>query len=249
MKTPTLYGLIGKKLDHSFSASFFNSKFKKEKINSEYRLFPIENIDDLQFLINKFPNLKGLNVTVPYKQTVIPFISCLSDEAHEIGAVNVIKIQREKQKIRLLGFNTDAIGFKNSLLPLINSDIKQALVLGTGGASKAVSYVLNMLGIKINSVSRTSAPHIITYQDLTKKIISENLLIINTTPLGMYPEINTCPDIPYQYLTSKHICYDLVYNPELTKFLALSEQYGARIKNGMEMLYLQAEASWEIWKD
>ena len=242
-----LYGLIGKKLGHSYSADFFSSKFKKEKIDAEYKLFPLPSIQDLPGLIKENTDLVGLNVTVPYKEEVLPYLTSLSEETRKIKAVNVIKISREKEEIILKGYNSDGYGFRQSLLPLLRPDIKKALILGTGGASKAVDYVLKNLGIKTTFVSRTPAPDRITYKDLDKKTIDENLLIVNTTPVGMFPDTGFYPDIPYQFLTPKHICYDLIYNPEETEFLRRAKEMGATIKNGLEMLRLQAERSWEIW--
>ena len=241
------YGLIGKKLGHSYSGDFFSTKFKKEKIDAEYKLFPLPSIQDLPGLIKENTDLVGLNVTVPYKEEVLPYLTSLSEETRKIKAVNVIKISREKEEIILKGYNSDVYGFRQSLLPLLRPDIKEALILGTGGASKAVDYVLKNLGIKTTFVSRTPAPDRITYKDLDQKTIDENLLIVNTTPVGMFPDTDFFPDIPYQFLTPKHICYDLIYNPEETEFLRRAKEMGATIKNGLEMLRLQAERSWEIW--
>lgn len=242
-----MFGLIGKKLGHSFSAEFFNKKFRDEKIDETYRLFEIPSIEDFPKLLAENPDLKGLNVTIPYKRDVISFLSGLSVEAKAIGAVNVIKISRGKEGITLTGYNSDSIGFEESLKPLLNKSIDKALVLGTGGASKAVCYVLRKLGIEPTYVSRTPKEGQLTYKDLNKSIIDSHLLIVNTTPLGMMPEIDTCPPIPYNLLTTRHICYDLVYNPLETLFLKKSKEAGAKIKNGMEMLELQALASWDIW--
>ena len=244
-----MYGLIGKKLDHSFSADFFNKKFKEEGIDEYYQLFPLPSISDLPVLLRNNPALKGLNVTIPYKKSVIPFLNSISNEAKEIGAVNVIKITRDNGEFNLTGFNSDCLGFKNSLLPLLCADINKALILGTGGASKAICYVLKQLNIQPTFVSRSPAEGQLTYNDLNKEIIEENLLIVNTTPLGMYPEVNTCPDIPYEYLTNRHICYDLVYNPVETKFMKLALQQGAKVKNGYEMLVGQALEAWRIWTE
>lgn len=244
-----MYGLIGEKLNHSFSANFFNKKFEDEGIDETYHLFPLSGIDLLPKLIKDHTNLKGLNVTLPYKEAVIPFLSQLSPEAIEIGAVNVIKIERNDKKILLKGFNTDCIGFENSLRPLLHPNIKKALILGTGGASKAVAFVLRNLGIQPSFVSRNHNNETITYQNLNEEIIHDNLLIINTTPLGMYPVTENCPDIPYQHLTPEHICYDLIYNPEETQFMKRASRQGATIKNGLEMLERQALAAWEIWKE
>lgn len=242
-----MYGLIGNPLGHSFSALFFNKKFQDECIDETYQLFPLPDISDVVKLINDNPDLKGFNVTIPYKQQIIPYLSILSDEAKEIGAVNVVKIDRTNDVITLSGHNSDAIGFRNTLLPFLSPDMKRALVLGTGGASKAVIYVLQSLGIKVTTVSRTRSANSISYRDITPEIIRDNLIIVNTTPLGMWPDIENAPDIPYEFLTSAHLCYDVVYNPETTLFMTKSRQYGATVKNGLDMLHEQAVAAWEIW--
>lgn len=241
------YGLIGKRLGHSFSADFFNKKFAEEGISARYSLFPLENIKELPGLLRLHPNLKGLNVTIPYKQDVMAYLDIVSEEAADIGAVNVIKISKERGKAILKGFNSDCIGFRNSLVPLLNERIDSALILGTGGASKAVKYVLGKLGIRVTFVSRTPSERNLTYKDLNREIIENNLLIVNTTPLGMYPDIDHCPPIPYEFITPNHICYDLIYNPEETLFLRRSKERGAIVKNGLEMLIGQAVESWEIW--
>ncbi|MDE6578547.1 MAG: shikimate dehydrogenase [Muribaculaceae bacterium] len=242
-----MYGLIGYPLGHSFSATFFNEKFKKENIDEKYSLFPIPSLDDFEGLINDIPNLKGLNVTIPYKQDVIKFLDNISEEARQIGAVNVIKIETKEGKKVLTGYNSDAAGFRNSILPLINSNIRKCLVLGTGGASKAVVFVLSQLGLEVTLVSRKHSDKAISYEDLTPEIISENKLIVNTTPLGMWPEIDKAPDIPYQELTSEHVLFDLVYNPSVTKFMKKGLEKGAKVKNGLEMLHGQALEAWNIW--
>lgn len=246
-----MYGLIGKKLVHSFSASFFNDKFRKEGINETYKLLPIPDIDCLPGLIAENPDLKGLNVTIPYKEEVIPFLNYLSPDAREIGAVNVIQINRSGNEIELKGYNSDCIGFKNSLLPLLSPNFLQvkpkALILGTGGASKAVAYVLKNLGIEYTFVSRNPDAGQLSYADLKQECLKSHFLIVNTTPLGTYPDVDKFPPIPYDYLTPDHICYDLVYNPEETEFLKKSKERGATVKNGLEMLHLQALAAWVIW--
>ena len=242
-----MYGLIGKKLEHSFSSDFFNNKFEKEKIPDSYRLFPIDSIAQLPELIASYPNLNGLNVTIPYKEEVIPFLDEINSEAKNIGAVNVIKIKRDESGIKLKGYNTDCIGFRKSLLPLLREDIKNALVLGTGGASKSIVYVLESLGIKATLVSRNPEPSQLGYKDLDRETIYHNKLIVNTTPLGMFPDIKQFPEIPYSFLTDRHICFDLIYNPTETEFMKLSQLNGARVKNGLEMLYIQAIESWNIW--
>lgn len=242
-----MYGLIGRKLGHSFSAIFFNKKFKEENINETYRLLPLENIEELPEILVKYPDLKGLNVTIPYKEEVIRYLSEISEEAKQIGAVNVIKIVRENNLINLKGYNSDCYGFKESLVPLLRSDIKNALILGTGGASKAVAYVLNSLGINITFVSRHPKENQLSYENIDEGVLNKNLLVVNTTPLGMFPEVFDYPALPYQYMTKEHVCYDLVYNPLETEFMKHSEKYGAKVKNGLEMLKLQAIKAWEIW--
>lgn len=244
-----MYGLIGKRLGHSFSADFFNEKFKKESIEESYELLPIPSIDDLPRLISKHPDLKGLNVTIPYKEEVIEFLDTLSEEANKIGAVNVIKIERKNSDFYLKGYNSDCIGFRDSLIPLLREDIRKALVLGTGGASKAVRYVLDSLGIESILVSRNPKNGQLSYHELTDEIIKNHPLIVNTTPLGMWPKIDEAPPIPYESLTPAHICYDLVYNPEETAFMKKAHANGAKVKNGLEMLHLQALAAWEIWNN
>lgn len=244
-----MYGLIGKKLGHSYSASFFNNKFRKEGIEETYELLPIENIQEITNLLERYPDLKGLNVTIPYKEDVISFLNEVSAEAKEIGAVNVIKVNRSKENIILKGYNTDVTGFRMSLQPLLRDDIKKALILGTGGASKAVDHVLKRRGIQTTFVSRNPNDSQLSYQGLTKEIIKNNLLIVNTTPLGMYPKIEEAPEIPYHYLTSRHVCFDLIYNPEETLFMQKAEYQGATVKNGLEMLEQQALAAWDIWKN
>lgn len=239
-----MYGLIGNPLGHSFSADFFNKKFEREGIDEHYSLFPLDNIGELTPLLASKPGLKGLNVTIPYKRQVIPFLSEISDAAREIGAVNVIKIGSDG---KLSGHNTDSIGFHNSIAPLLESHMKKALVLGTGGASLAVEYVLRSLGLEVTKVSRTDSEGVITYSDITPGIMESHHVIVNTTPLGTWPNTEASPDIPYHLLTSGHLCHDLVYNPETTEFMRRSAEYGAKVKNGLEMLIGQALAAWEIW--
>lgn len=249
------YGLIGYPLTHSFSSKFFGDKFRFEKINAEYLNFEIEDILEIRRVILFNQNLKGLNVTIPYKEKVIPFLNKLSPEAQKIGAVNTIKVNRipgDMYFYELIGYNTDYIGFRNSLLPLLKGGIhNKALILGTGGASKAVMQVLNDIKIDFLNVTRSrlnkNQDNIIEYGELSKEIISTHTIIINATPLGTFPNINSCPDIPYSMLTDQHLLYDLVYNPEETLFLSKGKKNGASIKNGKEMLELQALASWDIW--
>lgn len=245
-----LYGLIGFPLKHSFSSHFFNDKFNNEGIKAEYRNYEIEDVNDLKEIIFNNPELKGLNVTIPYKESVISLLNELSPIAEDINAVNVIKIRRDVNSIELIGHNTDYIGFLNSFSKLINKRYhKSALVLGTGGASKAICKVLDNLKITWKYVSRHPIPNNYTYDDLTEEIIINNKIIINTTPLGMFPEVNIFPKIIYSALTPQHFLYDLIYNPKETIFLQKGRVKGCTTKNGQEMLYLQALAAWEYWSE
>jgi shikimate dehydrogenase len=247
-----MYGLIGYPLQHSFSSKFFNEKFQQEGIDAEYVNFEIEHIHELRNTLVFNPHLKGLNVTIPHKEAVIPFLDDISPEAREIGAVNTIKIERSfgnTYGYKLKGYNTDYVGFKNSISPLIHPDIhKQALVLGTGGASKAVCKALDDLGVAWTYVSRTLREGALTYGMLTPEIISEYNIIVNTTPVGTFPNVQASPNIPYQAITSQNLLFDLVYNPTETAFLKQGRNMGATIKNGAEMLQLQALAAWDIWQ-
>lgn len=239
------YGLIGYPLSHSFSQKYFTDKFQREGITDcVYENFPLGSIDEFAALIQQRPNLHGLNVTIPYKEKVIPFLTAQSEVVKAIGACNCIKIEHG----RLTGYNTDVVGFENSLRPLLQPHHTKALVLGTGGAAKAVHYVLNKLGIAFFEVSRTpSTARQISYQQIDESVIRDHPVIINTSPLGMYPNIDECPPLPYQALTSQHYLFDLVYNPAKTLFLQKGEEQGAATKNGHDMLIIQAEESWRIW--
>lgn len=249
------YGLIGFPLKHSFSAGFFTDKFRKENIDAEYLNFEIEDILDIRRVILFNQRLKGLNVTIPYKEKVKPFLNKISAEAEKIGAVNVIKVIRKPGDMyfyELTGYNTDYIGFKDSLTPLLKPGVNyKALILGTGGASKAVSQALTDIDIEWSYVSRSKSKNnkgrVIGYNDLSQEIMHTHNIIINASPVGTFPEIESCPDIPYNHLTPEHILYDLVYNPEETMFLRKGKEKGATTKNGLEMLELQALAAWEIW--
>lgn len=241
-----LYGLIGHPLGHSFSKDFFNQKFQTENIDAQYLNFDIPTIELLNEVLTR-QQIKGLNVTIPYKEKVIPFLVELSEEAKSIGAVNVIKVYQQENKIRLKGFNTDVIGFTESLQPLLNPTHKKALILGTGGASKAVQFGLQQLNIETLFVSRRSCDNTLTYSQLTSKIMQEHTIVINCTPVGMHPHTDECPEIPYEFIGEGHILYDLVYNPEETLFLKKGKAVGATTKNGLEMLLLQAKAAWNIW--
>ncbi len=237
------YGLIGYPLTHSFSPAYFNSKFQREGIDAAYHSFPIADINELSELLRVHPQLRGLNVTVPYKQSVIQYVSELDETATIVGAVNCIAIHNGRMK----GYNTDVFGFGHSLRPLLKKQHTQALVLGTGGASKAITFVLDKIGIAYQMISRTHSAGVFTYDELTDEIVASHTLIINATPLGMYPSVASMPPIPSAAITPRHLLYDLVYNPEETLFMKMGKAQGAQTKNGLEMLHLQAEAAWRIW--
>jgi len=238
------YGLIGYPLSHSFSPGYFKEKFEAQKISDcRYDLYPLEKIEDFLGLL-KDKNLKGINVTIPYKEQVIPFLDQVEGSAKEIGAVNTIKIEGGKTT----GYNTDIWGFEQSLKPLVKDHHKKALIFGTGGASKAVKFVLDKLEISNKFVSRKKQGDCFIYDDINAEILNTHQVLINTTPLGLHPNIDKAPAIPYQHLSDVHLLYDLVYNPEVTKFMGLGKKQGAIVKNGYEMLCLQADRSWEIWE-
>lgn len=242
------YGLVGFPLKHSFSKRFFTEKFATEEIDAEYSNFEIPEIGLFPQIISEYPNLKGLNVTLPYKEKVIQYLDGLDSGAKAIGAVNVIKIERNEGDIKLTGYNSDIIGFENSIRPFINKNRhKKALILGTGGASKAVIKGLQNLGLDTNYVSRTPQKGMYSYDDLSREIMAEYTVVVNTSPVGTFPNVDEAPNIPYQYLTPNHLLFDLVYNPAETKFLRLGKEQGATTKNGQEMLELQAKAAWTIW--
>lgn len=243
-----LFGLIGYPLGHSFSKKYFEEKFLKENLNDcRFELFPLEKIEIFEKLLEDNKNINGLAVTIPYKETVIPYLSKITAEAKEIGAVNCIKFIGENT----IGHNTDVIGFERSLKPLLKFHHTKALILGTGGASKAVQFVLKKFNIDFTLVSRNSnaEKNIISYNDIDENMMKKYSVIINCTPLGMSPKENELPTIPYQFITPKHLLYDLIYKPEKTLFLKKGEEQGATIKNGFEMLVLQAEENWKIWND
>jgi len=242
-----VYGLIGYPLGHSFSMNFFNHKFEAERIDAEYVNFEIPDINMLMEVISENANLNGLNVTIPYKEQVLPYLDELDADAAKIGAVNVIKFINDKGDLKLKGYNSDIIGFMDSIEPLIKPHMTKALILGTGGASKAVYWGLKKLGIESQFVSRKHSKDAITYGEINKEVMTSHHVIVNTTPLGMYPNIDECPDIPYSMLSDKHLCYDLLYNPDETLFMKESKKHGANVKNGLEMLLLQAFASHQIW--
>lgn len=238
------FGLIGYPLTHSFSKKFFSAKFEKEGLSDHvYELFPLSGIDEFPQLIKSHNDLIGLNVTIPYKRAVIPFLDN-TELPSGLDAVNCIRLQNGT----LTGYNTDVTGFENSFVPLLKPGDKKALVLGNGGATAAVVHVLNKLGIAYNIVSRQlHGGSTLVYEDLDEELIREHTIIINTTPLGTVPDVDQCAPIPYQFISSSHYLFDLIYNPEKTLFLARGEQRGARIKNGHDMLVIQAEESWKIW--
>lgn len=241
------YGLIGYPLRHSFSIGYFNEKFRAERIDAEYVNFEMPDITEFTGVIAENPNLAGLNVTIPYKEQVIPYLDELDKDAAQIGAVNVIKIVRKKGKVRLIGYNSDIIGFTQSIEPLLQPHHKKALILGTGGAAKSVFHGLKNLGVTGVYVSRTTRKGMLTYEKLTPEVMRDHTVIVNCTPVGMYPKVDFCPDIPYDLITPNHLLYDLLYNPNVTLFMKKGEAQGAVTKNGLEMLLLQAFAAWDIW--
>lgn len=245
-----LYALLGYPLSHSFSSRFFREKFLREKIDADYINLEMKDISSLLKVIEERENLVGMNVTIPYKQAVLSFLSDCDEMARNIGAVNCIKIEREKGKdVSLTGYNTDAVGFRDSLMPLLSSSAQKAMVLGTGGASKAVLFVLKEIGLNTTLVSRNGRGNILSYADITPELLHSQDLIVNCTPVGMSPHVNECPQIPYEALSSHQILYDLIYNPEETLFLKRGRARGTAVKNGLEMLHLQAEAAWRIWHE
>ena len=243
MRENKIYGLLGKNIDYSFSKNFFSKKFKNENINCKYLNFDIQNISEFKSIISD-KNISGLNVTIPYKEDVIKYIDKISSDAKSIGAVNTIKISNEK----LTGYNTDHIGFSKSIEKIDGfKNIESALILGSGGASKAVQFALKKMNIKYTIVSRSNSIECINYDQVSEKIIKNHKLIINCTPLGTFPDVERFPEIEYRFLSSFNILYDLVYNPEQSSFLIKGLKAGCKIKNGLEMLEIQAIESWKIW--
>lgn len=237
------YGLLGKSLKHSFSPAFFKEKFEKLKLeNHSYELLEMENLDNLRSCIQE-KMLSGFNVTIPYKELIIPYLDELSEEAKGIGAVNCVKIQEGKW----IGYNTDALGFGQSIKPFLHYSHERALILGSGGAAKAIIYQLQKLGLQCLVVSRNPKAGQIQYTDLNEYVFKHHPVIVNTSPIGMFPDLDAYPDIPYQHLSNDHFCIDLIYNPEITLFLEKAKAKGAMILNGKDMLYWQAEKSWDIW--
>ena len=241
------YGLIGYPLGHSFSMGYFNEKFKNEAINAVYENFEIPDIQDITTVIGSNPDLAGFNVTIPYKEKVMDYLDYIAPEAAEIGAVNVVKVTHNGERALLKGFNSDVVGFVNSIKPLLRPLHKKALVLGTGGASKAVEYGLRKLGLETIKVSRTEKDNTITYGQVTPELLSEYKVIVNCTTCGMAPHFDECPNLPYDSIDDSFLLYDLIYNPEETLFLRKGKEKDATVKNGLEMLLLQAEEGWNIW--
>jgi len=245
------FGLIGRNLSHSFSATFFKNKFKKEGINdAQYELFPLNDIAEIKNLIANNDTLCGLNVTIPYKESIVNYLDALDKEAEIVGAVNTIKITGEGSNKRMIGYNTDVFGFEQMLKTLNLKPHKKALVLGTGGAAKAVACAITKSNIETTFVSRKpKTQNAITYNQLTTSVFDDYTILVNATPVGMYPHIEQFPDIPYELLGSRHLVFDLIYNPQMTVFLSKATKQNAYICNGLTMLYAQAEKSWLIWND
>jgi len=241
------YGLIGFPLGHSFSYKYFNQKFADEGIDAVYENYEIDQVEKVKDIIEQTPNLRGLNVTIPYKEQVIPLLDDLSPEAKAIGAVNVIRIERAGKKVKLKGYNSDITGFTKSIEPMLEPYHRKALILGTGGASKAINHGLLSLGLQTTFVSRRKRDGMFTYDELTDETMQDYKVIVNCTPVGMYPHVDECPQLPYEAMNTRTLLYDLVYNPDQTLFMRKGAAHGACTKNGLEMLLLQAFASWEFW--
>ncbi len=243
----TIFGLLGFPLGHSFSKAYFTEKFNTGDIDAEFVNFESDNLEQILETIKNIPSLQGFAVTIPYKEKIIPYLNYISDEAKAIGAVNSVKVEHSLSGTILTGYNTDVLGFKESLSQFMPFIPAQALLLGTGGASKAVRYALTTLGTKVITVSRTPhSPFEIAYEQIAS-IIANSPLIVNATPVGMWPHVENCPDIPYHLLTSSHYLFDLIYNPQETEFMKRGSQQGAHVHNGLQMLYLQADYSWQLW--
>lgn len=242
-----LFGLVGKPLGHSTSMVSFKKRFREGRISADYMNFELDNASQVRDLAERYPNLCGLNVTIPYKVDVMQFLDKVDDTAREVGAVNTIRINRSDGGIEFVGYNTDVAGFAGSLKPMLPDHPVKALILGTGGASKAVKYALDKMGIENKQVSRNSTFDILGYYELSPSVMDEYQLIVNCTPVGMYPDTDKCPDIPYTYITPSHILFDLIYNPETTLFMKKGLEHGAAVKNGAEMLRIQADEAWKIW--
>ncbi|MBR1804711.1 MAG: shikimate dehydrogenase [Muribaculaceae bacterium] len=247
-----IYGLVGFPLAHSFSRDYFNQKFASEGINAEYLNFEIDDINHLMEIVSEYPTLGGLNVTAPYKEQVIPFLTEMDDYAQAIGAVNVIKIMRDSKTgdvLGLKGYNSDALAFGQTMESLLTPQRSSALILGTGGAAKAVASALHELGVATLFVSRRKSAATVTSEELTRAMVTHHKIVVNATPLGKYPDIDQCPSFPYRFLTKDHLCYDLIYNPDETLFMRNAKTVGAQVKNGLEMLLLQAFISYSIWTE
>lgn len=245
MKERNLYGLIGRNISYSFSVAYFSEKFKKNNdIKSQYVNFDIQNIAEFSNILQENPQLKGMNVTIPYKETIIPYLDSLSKKARKIGAVNTIRISK---KGHLKGYNTDWFGFYQAIKPMLKSNHKKALILGTGGSSKAIEFALKKLNITYTFVSRTAQENTLQYREIDAAVMQNFQIIINTTPLGTFPNIAEAPTLPYALFSKEHIAFDLTYNPEISLFLKQAAAHGAKIQNGALMLKLQAEKAWKIW--
>lgn len=238
------FGLLGKNISYSFSKRFFTEKFEEEAIDASYRNFDLDSIMDLKEMLHENPEVEGLNVTIPYKEAILPFLDDIDPDAEKIKAVNTIKISQEG---KLKGFNTDFIGFEESLKPYLQDHHKKALILGTGGASKAIYYALEKMGIEATFVSRTADDYMYSYEELDDIAFREHQIIINCTPIGTYPNVTEYPDIPVEEITPKHLVFDLIYNPPVTKLMELSQLRGATVLNGLKMLEIQADEAWKIW--
>ena len=241
------FGLLGYPLQHSFSRGYHNERFARWGLDAVYDNYELSDLSQLRSIVERDKELEGLNVTIPYKQAVMPLLDDIDPVAQAIGAVNVIRIERTDGVVRMVGYNSDYIGFRNSITPLLKPHHTHALVLGTGGASKAVCAALADMGIAVVRVSRTPRQGELGYDALTAEVMAQCTIVVNTTPLGMYPHVDACAPIPYELLTSRHLCYDVVYNPTTTLFMQRASQQGATVCNGLEMLYGQADAAWDIW--
>lgn len=245
MEDTKKFGLLGRNISYSFSVGYFTEKFERENAtNCSYQNFDLATLDEFPAVINNTPDLKGLNITIPYKKEILPFLEKINKKALEIGAVNTIKITKNK---KLKGYNTDYYGFKKAIKPLLKPHHTKALILGTGGASNAVAFALKKLGISYQYVSRNPIDNQLTYADLDRETFNQYTIIINCTPLGTFPNITDCPPLPYSYFNSKHLAFDLIYNPVETTFLKKAKSFGAATTNGYQMLVFQAEKAWKIW--
>ncbi|MBP3349075.1 MAG: shikimate dehydrogenase [Bacteroidaceae bacterium] len=241
------FGLLGYPLQHSFSSAYHNERFARWGLDAVYENYELSDLSQLRSIVECDKELEGLNVTIPYKQSIIPLLDDIDAVAQAIGAVNVIRIERLDDVVRMVGYNSDYIGFRNSITPLLKPHHTHALVLGTGGAAKAVCAALSDMGILVKRVSRTPREGELSYDNLTVGVIAQHTIIVNTTPLGMFPHVDACAPIPYELLTSRHLCYDVVYNPATTLFMKRASEQGATVCNGLAMLYGQADAAWDIW--